>query len=112
GRRAADRYHSVTAGVINLYIAPDVSITRCFSDGRGQGYAAPMVGASHSPRLLIRNCVIAASSQGIRLRTSHNTRLENNVFFRNLIQQYMFVGWAREHDFYTERNIIVDSPAN
>ncbi len=111
-RRRSDRYHSVTAGAVNLYIAPDARVTRCFSDGRGHGYAAPMVGATHSPRLLIRNSVIAASSQGVRLRTCHNARLENNVFFRNLIQQYMFVGWPGEHDFYTERNVIIDSPAN
>jgi hypothetical protein len=112
GRRKADFFYSVTAGVVNLYITEDVSVTRCFSDGRGLGYAPPMVGATFSPRLLIRNSVIAAGSQGVMLRACHNARLENNVFFRNLIQQYMVVGWAKEHEFYTARNIIIDNPAN
>ncbi len=110
-RRSSDRFSSVTGGVVNLYITEDVQITRCFSDGRGQGYAPPLVGATYSPRLVIRNCIIAAGS-GLNLRICHNARLENNVFFRNLIQQYIVVGWAKQHEFYTERNIIIDNPAN
>jgi len=112
GRRAVDRNHSVSSGILNLSITEDIHITRCFSDGRGSGYAPPMVGATYSPGLLIQNCVIAAGSQGLILRFCQHARMKNNVFLRNLIQQYIVVGWAKQREFESARNIIVDSPAN
>jgi hypothetical protein len=106
-RRSADRYASVTSGVMNLYITKDVRITRCFADGRGQGYSPALVGATYSPRLLIRNCATAAGS-GPSLRFCEHARFENNVFFQSLIQQYQVVGG----EFSTVHNIIIDNPAN
>jgi len=111
GRRARDSYHSNTSGILNLCVTEDVHITRCFADGRGSGYAPPLVGATYSPRLLIQNCVIAAGS-GLNLRFCQHARIENNVLFRSLIQQYVVVGWSKQHEFQSARNIIVDNPAN
>jgi len=108
GRRAIDSNSSITAGILNLWLTEDVHITRCFSDGRGSGYAPLMVGATYSKRLLIKNCVVVAGFQGLIFRFCDQARIENNVLFRSLIQQYVVVGG----EFQSVRNIIVDNPSN
>ena len=72
--------------VIVLLNSEDVRVTRCFSDGRGPGYAGGLLFARHCTDVLAKNCVsINGFGCGMSFIDSPGTLIEHNVFFRNLI---------------------------
>ncbi|MCA1808274.1 MAG: hypothetical protein LC725_02250 [Lentisphaerae bacterium] len=70
----------------NLYRTRDVEITRIFSGRYDKAYP-PQLFASHCEDLLIKNCVALSGKSGPTIRSSDNVRIENCVFFRNMISQ-------------------------
>ncbi|HWL52535.1 MAG TPA: hypothetical protein VNQ90_08875 [Chthoniobacteraceae bacterium] len=83
-------------GIFHFYHGKDIEITRCFNDGRGSGYSAPLVQAINVEDLLVRNCVAIANAGAIRLNNCVNASLENNVILRSNIQNLVLSSHGEE----------------
>jgi len=79
-------FTNYSAPIIVVDYGRNVAVTRCFSDGRGPGYAGPLLRARHCRDFSVRNCVtVDGFGCGMVFIASPDTLIENNVFFRNLI---------------------------
>jgi hypothetical protein len=91
----------------NLYSCRDISITRCFSDGRG-GYTASSILARNVENLLVKNCVnINKMGSAISINRSPNARIENTVFFLPMIYGFVINNTA-DQKVFMENNIFTD----
>lgn len=76
-------------GAISLYHCDDIQVTRCFLDGRGQGYSPGLLQAVHCADVVVRNCAMT-NAMGNGLAITGDTpclRVEHCVYLRNLISQ-------------------------
>ncbi|MBN1672834.1 MAG: hypothetical protein JXR37_17450 [Kiritimatiellae bacterium] len=97
------------AAVIQLDYARHIRVTRCFSDGRGPGYAARLLGARHCAEVTARNCVsVASMGSAMHIVDSPNTLIENNVFLQNLITACV-LGNEPDQKIVMRRNVFADS---
>ena len=97
-------------GAFIIYRSDNVSVTRCFHDGRGQSYSPGLIIAMHSRNTLVRNCVIAASmGGGISFAGCPDFRIENNVFLRNLISNLSEAMNEPHQKFFLTKNVITDN---
>ena len=95
--------------VIAAFTSDDVRITRCFSDGRGPGYAGPLLIVRNSANVTVRNCVsINGFGEGIYITNTRDMVIENNVFLRNLIFAFILENTADEK-VVMRKNICTDS---
>lgn len=96
------------AGVINCVDSDNITITRCFDNGRGRGYSPGFVNAERVDTLTIRNCVLTNGMVGITLWGCPNVLIEHCVFLRNMIQALM-VANNIEQPIMVRNNIFTDS---
>ena len=95
--------------VIALFGSADVRVTRCFSDGRGPGYAGPLMIVRNCADVVVRNCVtIDGFGEGIYMTHADGMLIEHNVFLRNLIFAFILENDADEK-VVMRKNICVDS---
>ncbi|HWL54336.1 MAG TPA: chondroitinase-B domain-containing protein [Chthoniobacteraceae bacterium] len=102
-----DFSHFAGTGVVDLYRADDVRVTRCFSDGRGTGYAPWFVKAVQAKDLLLKNCVIMCSFHGLSMNATPGLTITNNVFVRNMITSIVVSGTDEPYDI--RNNLFTDS---
>lgn len=97
------------APIFALRQTDHIRITRCFMDGRG-AWPEGLVGALESANLEIRNC-FAIQGGAIRLLSSPDARLSNNVFIKQRIST-LLVENDIDQKVHLERNIITDNQKN
>jgi hypothetical protein len=86
-----------------------VRVTRCFSDGRGPGYAGGLLRAQHCTDVLAKNCVsISGMGDGMFFIDSPGTVIENNVFLRNLIYGCVLIN-EPDQKVVMRKNVFADS---
>jgi hypothetical protein len=80
---------SMCAGEFNLYKCRDISIARCFSDGRS-GYTAVTLSAFYVRDLLVKNCV-SINKMGGSMYTWRcpGLRVENTIFASPMIASFV-----------------------
>lgn len=79
-------------GIFAMYRSDDVRITRCFSDGRGPGYAPGLVRAHHCADVTVENCAMVWSMSGaVSGKGCPNLQVRNNVFLSSLVFHGDFV---------------------
>lgn len=73
----------------NIYRAEDIEITRVFAGRYDRGYPPDgvLLYALHSDGLLVKNSVVLSGKSGPTIQSCTNVRIENSVFFRNMISQ-------------------------
>lgn len=97
-------------GAVVLYYCDDVTISRCFSDPRGQGYGPGLLQAVLCSDVTVENCVIMdAMGGGISLYFCPDTRIAHNVFLRNKIAHLSEAVNEPDQTIIFERNIVTDS---
>jgi hypothetical protein len=95
------------SGDFNLNNGKDITITRCFSDGRG-GYTARSVTASNIVNLRVQNCVNIGKFGGpMAFNNCPDLRIENCVFAEPMIDAFLLRNKANENAFM-ENNIFTD----
>lgn len=104
---------NAVSGTFVLYRADGIQISRCFSDGRGPGYAPGVAIAVHCRDLRIRNCVIinAMGGGGLSFYGCPDLHVENSVFLVNLISNIGEGANEPDQPFYLHRNIFTDNLA-
>jgi len=103
-------WHPGRAGEFNLYQCRNITVSRCFSDGRS-GYTAPFLNAWHVDGLLMKNCVVLGKFVGLSFAyPTANVRIENNVFAGTLITHAVFGrSVSAESVPRIEKNIFTDN---
>ncbi len=99
-----------TRGLFYLVRSRDITITRCFADGRSRGTNPELVVGGGVENLLIRNCVLNRGWGFIAMGTSSDIRVENSVIFRVDINTIGLSGNVR--DFTIRNSIITDNLSN
>jgi len=95
--------------VIALFSDDDVRVTRCFSDGRGPGYAGPLMIVRHCANVVVRNCVgIDGFGEMIYINDTRDMLIEHNVFLRNLIFAFILEN-AEDQKVVMQKNVCTDS---
>ena len=69
-----------TSGAVMIINGSDIEVTRCFHDGRGGGYAPPILNCRNGENLTLRNSVTFSGMSQVTLVNAKNIVLENNVF--------------------------------
>ena len=95
-----------TIGMIRVSRVHDLSVTRCFQDGRGAGYDPEFLTAGRSRNLLVKNCVMINGWDGLAAGGSTHVHIENNVIVRPLIRAVCISGGK---DIHIVNNIITDN---
>ncbi len=96
--------------IFDIYRGEDISISRCFFDGRGVGYSNGFLTAFLTKNLSVTNSVFISGFNHMGVRSCPGFRLEHNVFYCPMIQATMFA--PEKGDNYTIRhNIFTDSSA-
>lgn len=72
-------------GMFVLAFSDHIDMQRCLLDGRGVMYSPSILSADSCADLLMKNCVVMNSMDRARVVNSPRVRIENSVFFRNLI---------------------------
>ena len=94
----------------DLYKSADIEITRVFAGQYDSRYPPEgvLVHGQESERLLIKNSVALSGKSGPRFRNCSDVRMENCVFFRNMIYQLLFYPHRTEGAVYLTNNIFTD----
>lgn len=115
---ADDDRSSTSNGVFTFYHSDDVQITRCFHDGRGQGYSPGLIHARHCADVVIENNVMIQGMGSVAIWwDSPRVRVRHNVFFRNFIRHSYLAIWplgrhrmqSEEDLCRVEHNIFTDN---
>ena len=69
-----------TSGAVMILNGSDIEVTRCFHDGRGGGYAPPIVNCRVGENITLRNSAAFSGMCQVTLVNTKNVILENNVF--------------------------------
>lgn len=75
--------------IFDLYGGGDISISRCFFDGRGFGYSNGFLTASQVKNLSVTNCVMISGFNQMGVRGCSGFRMEHNVLVCPMIQATM-----------------------
>ncbi|MFW6232308.1 MAG: serine aminopeptidase domain-containing protein, partial [Spirochaetota bacterium] len=94
-------------GMFVLSYCNDVLVQRCFKDGRGPGYSPSFMVADGCDSLTLRNNVELRGFNGPKIINSPNLRVENNVFFYNLICQLSIINHS-DQTAVVANNIFTD----
>lgn len=94
-------------GMFVLSYCDNVLVQRCFKDGRGPGYSPSFMVADGCDSLTLRNNVEIRGFNGPRIINSPNLRVENNVFFYNLICQLSIINHS-DQPALVANNIFTD----
>jgi len=91
-----------------VYLGDNVSITRCFHDGRSGGYSPGILTAWNSKNLHMKNCVIMNGFSGLSAYDCPDIRIENSLFVRNLIPACSLAA-PKGRKVYFNNNIVCDN---
>ncbi len=106
GLRFRNQTTQGAGGVVYIRGGGDITLSRCLSDSRGQGYGPSLVKAYSVEDLIISNClIIGAFGGGIFVTDSPGFVLENSVLLQNLIADVHVVNLP--HQSATIRNTII-----
>lgn len=81
------REFSGTAGIV-INGGENITVTRCFYDGRSQGYTPLFVKANSIRNLTIDNCVITRGFHGAEFSRCSNLMIRNSVWVNNQINHF------------------------
>jgi len=76
-------------GMFALAFCRNVEVHRCLLDGRGIMYSPSFLTAESCADILLKNCVVMGGMDRARIVNSPRVRVENSVFFRNLISHLL-----------------------
>lgn len=97
-------------GAFVLYRSDNVTISRCFIDGRGLGYSPGLVHVWDCADFALENSVIIRAMGGaVNFSGSPNLHLRHNVFFQPLISAIGEAMNPPDMRFVMENNIFTDS---
>jgi hypothetical protein len=77
---------SMSPRVINVIESNNITLRRCFCDGRGAGYSGGLLVATDSKDLLLSNSVMIRGSDGLEASGCPGFRVENCVFICHMIE--------------------------
>lgn len=95
-------------GMIRLLRCRDIRVTRCFQDGRTAGYDPEFITGAVIDGLVVENCVVLNTWDGIGLGQATNVHIAHNVFLRPAIRSIIF---SNCEDAVVRQNIIGDNLA-
>ncbi len=98
------------AAVFSIAYAQDITITRSFYEGRGEGYSPAFLAAFMTENLLVKNCAVIAPMHGMYVMESKGFKLENNVFIRCQIGA-LHASDGRNKQMRISGNVFTDSLA-
>lgn len=98
-----------SSGVFMTTGGQDIRITRCFNDGRGRGYAAPLIHARNSAKVLVNNCVSMTSMAAMTFVETSDVTVTNNVFRKAAIWTLAFHSSTGKHKVLFANNIVSDN---
>ena len=98
-----------SSGTVVLIGSSGIRISRCFNDGRGRGYAAPLLTARYSQKISVTNCVTMTSMSAVTLVESSNVEIVNNVFRKPSIWALAVINSDDAKKVLFANNIITDS---
>ena len=98
-----------SSGIVLAVGSHDTSITRCFNDGRGRGYAAPLIHARNSSKVLINNCVSMTSMAAMTFVETSDVTVTNNVFRKPAIWTLAFHSSTPKNKILFANNILSDN---
>ncbi len=73
-----------TAGVV-LWNTAHITLSRCFYDGRSDGYTPPFVAANRSANLTLANCFLTRAFHGSSFTNCPDLLIRNCVFYINQV---------------------------
>ena len=77
---------STSPRVINVIESNNITLRRCFWDGRGAGYSGGLLVATDSKDILLSNSVMIRGSDGLEASSCPGLRIENCVFIGHMIE--------------------------
>lgn len=104
-QRSSNEGHS--AGIF-LRGSHDVTVSRCFYDGRSISYTPPFVTAVECQRLAIDNCFVTRAFRGLIARRCPELLIRNSVFYVNQLLSCQVINRANQK-FTLRNNIFVDN---
>ena len=97
-----------TSGAVMILNGSDIEVTRCFHDGRGGGYAPPILNCRTGENITLRNSVAFSGMSQVTLVNAKNIVLENNVFLLASIWT-VAAFLVPDGDLRFSRNIVSDN---
>ncbi len=98
---------TATGGGIVINGGENISVERCFYDGRSNGYTPAFINAQGTKKLTMRNCVVVDGFRGANFMKCPELLIENNVFYINQVRVFNTHNAVNEKIRFTH-NIIVD----
>ncbi|OQA84142.1 MAG: hypothetical protein BWY31_02494 [Lentisphaerae bacterium ADurb.Bin242] len=97
-----------SSGIFLLFGGNDISISRCFHDGRAPGYSPSMLHARNSRKISMRNSVSVGGMSSTAFVNSSEIVIENNVFKMPSIWTVIFYG-KPDQSIRFANNIVTDN---
>ena len=100
--------HDTTGSCISINDGSDITIRRCFQDGRSEGYTPSLVSAHGTRKLTVENCVIIRGFHGAGFYRCSDLVIRNCVWYVNQINHFYAHNHANEK-VLVANNIFVDN---